>query len=219
MRKTKLFTTALLGTALMLAISCDRDSTFRGWEYMPDMYRGPAIEAYEPYARMNDSLSALHPAKGTVARGFLAYQEFSPAQSGYDSAKAMLTMPEFLPKDSVGLANGKELYSIFCDHCHGDKGDGNGNLVQDGKYLGVPSYADRDINLGTIFHVVTYGKGVMGSHASQITPKERWEIGRYVMKLRADLTGETGTESEDANTNNEQAEAAAEGGSNESTQG
>lgn len=219
MRKTKFFTTALLGTALMLAFSCDRDSTFRGWEYMPDMYRGPAIEAYAPYDQMDDSLSALHPAKGTVPRNFLAYQEFSAAQSGYDSAKAMLTMPESLPKDSIGLANGKELYSIFCDHCHGDKGDGNGNLVQDGKYLGVPSYADRDINLGTIFHVVTYGKGVMGSHASQITPKERWEIGRYVMKLRADLTGETSTDNEAANANNEQAEATAEGGSNESTQG
>ena len=32
-----------------------------------------------------------------------------------------------------------------------------------------------------------YGKGLMGSHSSQLTIKERWQIVQYVEKLRADL--------------------------------
>jgi hypothetical protein len=33
---------------------------------------------------------------------------------------------------------------------------------------------------GTMFHSVTYGKGFMGSYASQLTRKQRWMIIHYV---------------------------------------
>ena len=39
------------------------------------------------------------------------------------------------------LDAGKELYTIYCAVCHGDKGDGNGILMQREKILGIPSYA------------------------------------------------------------------------------
>lgn len=178
----------LLALMLILA-SCNRDSTFRGWVYMPDMYDGPALETYSPNGMFKDSASARLPVSGTVPRGFLAYQSYSPDASGYDSAKASLKMPGLVATDSMALAEGKEIYNIFCNHCHGDQGAGQGVLVKSGKYVGVPSYADRDINLGSIFHVVTYGKGVMGAHASQLTPEERWKVAQYVLQLRkAQLT-------------------------------
>lgn len=176
----------IMGSALVLT-SCNNDSQFRGWVYMPDMYDGPAVEMYQPY---NDTISARKPVEGTLPRGFMAYDKYAADQSGYDSAKANLRMPVDFPKDSITLADGAKLYGIFCAHCHGDKGDGMGVLVKNEVFLGVPNYKDRDINEGTIFHVMTYGKGVMGSHASQVTPKERWEITQHVLKLRAALTGE-----------------------------
>jgi len=37
-----------------------------------------------------------------------------------------------------------------------------------------------------MYHVIMHGKGIMGSHASQLTYDERWKIVRYVVKLRAD---------------------------------
>lgn len=186
MHKTKLFALTVLGGLIWMSTACNQDKNFRGLEYMPDMYRGPALEAYSPYGRYSDSTSARLPVKGTVARGFLTYEEFSPEASGYDSAKVSMEIPsQFLTE--AALEEGKVLYGIFCNACHGDKGDGKGILVQNEKFLGVPSYADRDINYGSIFHVVTYGKGVMGSHASQVTPEERWQLARYVMKLKQDL--------------------------------
>ena len=84
------------------------------------------------------------------------------------------------------LKKGQANYVIYCAVCHGDKGDGMGTLVKNEKFLGVPNYKDRDINQGTIYHVIMYGRNLMGSHASQLTEKERWQVVHYVEKLRND---------------------------------
>jgi mono/diheme cytochrome c family protein len=179
---------ALLLSAGLLISSCKQEENHRGYQYMPDMYDGPALETYQGYERFPDSISALKPVDGSIARGFMSYQAYNPDASGYALAKAEMVMPDGIMADEVTMAEAKELYNIFCSPCHGDKGMGMGILVRNEKFLGVPSYGDRDINFGTIFHVVTYGKGVMGSHASQVTPEERWKLALYVMKLKDDMT-------------------------------
>jgi mono/diheme cytochrome c family protein len=45
-------------------------------------------------------------------------------------------------------------------------------------------YKDREINEGSIFHVITYGLNSMGSHANQLNTKERWLVSSYVMQLK-----------------------------------
>ena len=60
-------------------------------------------------------------------------------------------------------------------------------MSQAEKFLGIPSYKDRDITEGSIYHVLMHGKNLMGSHSSQLTYKERWQIVQYVEVLRADL--------------------------------
>jgi hypothetical protein len=186
LKRTIVNSVAVAIGGLVLVTSCGEDS--RGVEYMPDMYRGPAVETYQPLGE-DGHISAMKPVEGTMPRGFMAYQEFAADQAGYDAAKEGLKMPANFPKDEKTMEEAATLYAIFCGHCHGVKGDGKGILVEREKFLGVPSYADRDINAGTIFHVVTYGKGVMGSHASQLTPKERWMVTNHVLKLKAELAG------------------------------
>lgn len=177
---------ALIG-GLVLVSSCSEDS--RGLEFMPDMYRGPAIETYQAIGD-SGTISARKPAANTIPRGFLSYQKYSNNQAGYDSAMVTLKMPADFPTDSITLHEGAKLYGIFCAHCHGDKGDGQGILMKREKILGIPSYETREINLGSTFYVMTYGKGIMGSHASQVTPSERWKIAQHVMELRSILAGE-----------------------------
>ena len=41
----------------------------------------------------------------------------------------------------------------------------------------------KELPDGKIWHTITYGKGNMGSHASVLTPKERWELVHYVRYL------------------------------------
>ena len=92
-----------------------------------------------------------------------------------------------LPVGSGTVEEGSELYDKDCAVCHGDKGDGKGNLVLKEKFLGVPNYKDRPITEGSIFHVVTYGLNAMGSHANQLSQEERWQVADYVLKLKAGL--------------------------------
>ena len=95
----------------------------------------------------------------------------------------------FSPLDlnDENFKKGKELYAVYCAVCHGSKGDGQGILMTREKFLGIPSYADRDITDGSIYHVLMYGKNLMGSHASQVDSKERWQISQYVLSLRENL--------------------------------
>ena len=81
------------------------------------------------------------------------------------------------------LANGKELYGIYCAVCHGKKGDGQGILMTREKFLGVRVMPIVK-SPGSIYHVLMYGKNAMGSHAGQVNATERWQIAQHVMELR-----------------------------------
>ena len=80
---------------------------------------------------------------------------------------------------------GKELYTAMCQHCHGEKGDGNGPMVLSGAYAGVPNYADRAaLSDGQMFYSIYYGKGAMGSHRSLLNKKEIWTLVHYVNRFQ-----------------------------------
>ncbi len=44
--------------------------------------------------------------------------------------------------------------------------------------------AYKNITEGHIFHVITYGKGLMGAHGSQVSEEDRWKIAMYVKELQ-----------------------------------
>jgi mono/diheme cytochrome c family protein len=74
------------------------------------------------------------------------------------------------------------------------------------KFLGVPAYSRErlpNITEGSIYHVITYGKNLMGSHASQLTEEERWKIVHYVQYLRNELS--PAPKVEESNTNQTEA--------------
>lgn len=190
MLKKNIFTLLAMITGGFLLSSCGNDKNSTGWEFMPDMYRGPALEAYQPNSFFSDSLASRKPVAGTIARGFMSYEKFDNTTEGYDLAKANMKMPSTIVMDEMNLEDAAKLYGIFCSQCHGAKGDGQGILTTRDKFNGIPSYADREITNGSIFHVITYGKGMMGSHAAQLTPEERWKVSHHVLQLRKSLTGE-----------------------------
>ena len=93
------------------------------------------------------------------------------------------------------LDQGKVLFETYCKHCHGPKGGGDGKVASGVKFDGVehssyPGVANlrgdafKNITEGHIFHVITYGKGLMGSHGSQVSEEDRWKIAIYVKELQ-----------------------------------
>ncbi len=209
-------------SAAALLTSCGAGGNDQGTEYAPNMYHSVA---YEPYTQivdedagrlvtsidytdhhaeffnsnklnissMNSYMNMRNPAPNTVPRN---KQGWLPYRLGKDSLAYAATHIKS-PLDSTAeiVASGKVLYELYCDHCHGPKGAGDGKVaagvkiegVQKGNYNGVPDYksgALKNITEGHIFHVITHGKGLMWAHGSQISPEDRWKIAKYVKTLQ-----------------------------------
>ena len=177
------YKTALLAVFAAVMVSCSNEKA-PNYQYMPNMYESVAYETYtESDAFLRGGVSAQIPAEGTISRGFVPY-DLANTNEGYEQSKSNTS-----PLDSIGYDEPKaqQLYTIYCAICHGDQGDGKGKLVQKEKFLGVPSYKDRAITVGSVFHVETYGLNAMGSYANQLNTQERWMVAQYVMKLKAGL--------------------------------
>ena len=174
--------TLLFGITILLA-SC-HNNLAPNYQYFPNMYEAVGYETYSESKAFKNGKEGQLPASGTIKRGFEPYgYEDSPA--GYELAKANSKSPlDSLERNS---GEGAALFEIYCISCHGTAGDGMGVLVMREKFLGVPSYKDRVITEGSIFHIVTYGINSMGSHANQVDAHERWLIADYVLKLKSKL--------------------------------
>lgn len=178
-----LYKIALLAVASASLTACFNKSE-PNYQYMPNMYEAVPYETYSESSAFPNGKEGQIPAKGSIPRGFTPY-EYENSTAGYELAKANLKSP--LAPEEIDLERGEQLFTIYCALCHGDKGDGKGNLVKREKFLGVPNYKDRAVTEGSVFHVITYGLNSMGSHANQLSQEERWQVTHYVMKLRSEL--------------------------------
>ena len=198
MNKALKYNTSLVASAfvcmVVLMSSCKTDPNSPGVEYMPDMYRSPSYETYSPNPVFKDSMTAQLPVAGTIGRGewpetgslinALPYT-YPNTLEGYEAAGAELKSP--IAKSAEATAEGKVIFEKMCMHCHGPKGEGDGQLIGTGKFPPPPAYnggALKDLPEGKMFHTITYGKGLMGSHASQLTKEDRWKVIQYIQELQ-----------------------------------
>ena len=184
-----LFKLALFFGLTVSVTSCS-DTKSPNYQFFPNMYESVGYETYAESEAFNGKnqfkgQTAQEPPQGSIKRGFEIY-EYENSTAGYELAKANLMSPidSITEKEAV---KGKELYGIYCAICHGEQGNGKGKLVEREKFLGVPSYADRVITEGSIYHVITYGLNSMGSHANQLSQHERWLVTDYVLQLKSKL--------------------------------
>ena len=169
---------------LIMSITSCFDPSKPNYQYFPNMYESVGYKTYQESDAFPNGIQAQLPVEGSVPRGWQPYV-YEDSNEGYESAKLNLKSP--LVNNEENLKNGKKMYDIYCSVCHGSKGDGQGILMEREKFLGIPSYADRDITEGSIYHVLMHGINLMGSHAGQVNDEERWQIAQYVLKLREDL--------------------------------
>ena len=175
--------TLLVGITILVS-SC-HDNSKPNYQYMPNMYEPVSYGTYSESSAFKNGKEGQLPVEGTINRGFVPYG-YENSTAGYDLAK----LNSKSPLDSISEkdeAKSKALFEIYCAICHGNEGNGKGKLVTQGKILGVPSYKDRVINEGSIYHVMTYGLNSMGSYANQVNQHERWLIASYVVKLKSKL--------------------------------
>lgn len=182
----KRFTRIGLIVGMAVAVTSCFNKSKPNYQYMPNMYEPVGYETYSEAAGFPNGMEAQLPPEGAISRGWAPY-DYPDTNEGYEAAKANLKSPLDSTLVETTLATGKNLFAIYCAVCHGPKGDGKGQLATTEKFLGIPSYADREITEGSIYHVLYYGKNTMGSHAGQLNEKERWEVTAYVLQLRGEL--------------------------------
>ena len=174
-------------SVVVLLSSCGGDSD-PGYEFMPNMYRSPSLETYGE--NTINGMNAQLPVEGTIARGHLLTFNYDGTLEGYLLAGKEAVNP--IENNKKTRAEGKALYGMFCEHCHGETGTGDGT-IKHAIYSAVPHYNDEkllrrcnlpmcDLKAGHIFHTITFGLNAMGPHATQITENERWKIVLYVQE-------------------------------------
>jgi mono/diheme cytochrome c family protein len=165
-----------------------------GQAYMPDMYYSRAYETYG-YNNMPEDHNLKSKGvyytgtqvPGTIARGDAFSFNLPEGDSGYAQA-ASYRRTDTATLTTAQLKEAERLYLINCAICHGSALDGNGPLWKggDGPYPAAPRNLKDDytkaLSDGQMFHVITYGKGQMGSYGSQLNTEQRWWIIDYIRK-------------------------------------
>jgi mono/diheme cytochrome c family protein len=126
------------------------------------------------------------PAAGTIERG----QEMMPYtlpndSTGYKMSAQVVNPLGPGPLSAADSAEAGRLYNINCGVCHGAKGQANGPIAERiGAVANLTTPIYIEMADGTMFHSLQYGKNNMGSYASQLTRKQRWQIIKYIRLLQ-----------------------------------
>lgn len=186
--------------------SCKAKNDFQGLEYAPNMYHSVPYEGLSQITNEDEgqwlsnredglgefynsnpnnfyAMNMREPVANTVKRSEEGYLPYRIHKDSADYAGRVLTNP--LDSTSEVIAEGKALFAIYCTACHGETGQGDGLVGT--VFMGVPPYnvgRVKELPEGQIFHTITYGRGRMMAHASQVSVEERWKITRYVHVLQ-----------------------------------
>ena len=203
MNKRFLITLAI-GSALVLT-ACNSGGERRnpGKVYGPDMTYSRAYDPYTSNPNFKDSLTSRIPEAGTIARGMELPEHI--AESDTTAWYALQSPYKFTEGE---IAEGQRLYDIYCGICHGQKLDGNGPLYKggEGPFAAAPPNFKGDnylhMPIGKMYHAVVYGKNMMGSYASQLDTKHRWQVLAYIKKFQSENGGDAFTLSADGTNTN-----------------
>jgi len=102
----------------------------------------------------------------------------APAPENAAKANPVKPTPE-------SLAKGKKLYVIDCAMCHGDKGDGKGDMASDMKNVTDFTNPDALKNRtdGELFYAIRKGKGEMPPEGDRAKDDDVWNLVNYIRSL------------------------------------
>jgi hypothetical protein len=151
----------------------------------PDMWVQPKHRAQDGSDFFADGSTSRLPVEGTVAYGDV--KDNDALYRGYVDGKLVDQMP--LPVTRELLERGQERFEVFCKHCHGMVGDGQGMIAQRGYNVERPVatyHTDRlrEMPIGHFFDVITNGYGAMFPFSDRIPVEDRWAIAGYIRVLQ-----------------------------------
>ena len=125
-----------------------------------------------------------------AAARLVSAQESKPAAGS--SAAAFKIPPEAaklanpVKLTPASIAQGKKMYEIDCQVCHGKDGDGKGDLAADMK-VKLTDYRDpaalKERSDGELFYIIKNGKDEMPSEGDRAKPEAMWNLVNYIRSL------------------------------------
>lgn len=159
-----------------------------------EMANQPRVDVMEPAAFEFLTPGNRTPVPGTIARG--QSWEVTPVSSGRDGDQLVARIP--VPVTPELLKQGQHQFGIFCKHCHGPAGNGDGLVVQRG-FPAPPSYhIDRLRNVpdGHLYITIKDGLGRMPRFGHRIPMEDRWALVAYIRALQLSQNANTNQLSE-----------------------
>lgn len=106
-----------------------------------------------------------------------------------------------VPFSEVYVARGKKIYATQCAFCHGEKGDGKGDVATDMK-LTLPNFTKPDTlknrTDGELFAIIGKGADPMPGESGRLTDAQRWNLVNYLRTLSGKVPDKaTGKEPEE----------------------
>jgi mono/diheme cytochrome c family protein len=149
----------------------------------PSMDNQPKVLPQSASTFFFDGSSSRPPVPGTVAIGGLKEDTAFFTGKGADG-QFVATIPHAV--DDALLERGRQRYTIYCQPCHDQRGDGRGILFQRGNVPTATFHQEKILKYadGQIFDVITNGTGLMAGYRWPIPPADRWAIVAYVRELQ-----------------------------------
>ena len=112
-------------------------------------------------------------------------QETLPSTSNSCSNPAVVSkMVNPVKPTAESLAQGKKYYGYDCAMCHGQNGNGKGEVENSGK---IPDFTDaatmKDMSDGEMFCSLKVGRGHMPLENVRVSQNELWNLVNYVRSL------------------------------------
>ncbi len=86
----------------------------------------------------------------------------------------------------VSVERGKKIYVTQCAMCHGEKGDGKGEVVEE-MQIHPPDFTNPETlkkrSDGELFAIIGQGSGIMPGQAKRMSDRHRWQIVNYLRSL------------------------------------
>ena len=138
--------------------------------------------------------AASQPAQAPAAAAPAAQTPASPHTFTVTPEEAARKNP--LRFSEISVARGKKIYSTQCAMCHGETGDGKGDIVADMK-LNPPDFTKPETlskrTDGELFTIIDVGNSDMPGQGTRMTDTVKWELVNYMRSL----TGKTPLKSTD----------------------
>lgn len=115
-----------------------------------------------------------------------AQEPAAPPATPPAAAPHVTTKPNPVKPTPESQAHAKKMWGYECSMCHGQNGDGKGDLV-DAMKLTVKDYTNpaslKDMSDGEMFDIIKNGKGQMPGEGDRAKPDDVWNLVIYIRSM------------------------------------